>query len=96
MGTNVCGVPLMFRVYARSSTDLGIQDIVMDDCSCSSTRYVRSMGSKAIFAGWHDASRDPDTGAPRPDPERFPNGIKAVSDKVHALGLKVVRLKSFF
>jgi len=38
---------------------------------------------------WQDVSRDPDTGVPRADPERFPNGIKAVSDKVHALGLKV-------
>jgi len=38
---------------------------------------------------WHDVSRDPNTGAPRPDPERFPNGIKAVSDQVHALGLKI-------
>ncbi|KAF9780565.1 alpha-galactosidase [Thelephora terrestris] len=38
---------------------------------------------------WHDVSRHPDTGAPRPDPERFPRGIKAVSDEVHALGLKI-------
>ncbi|KZT51903.1 glycoside hydrolase family 27 protein [Calocera cornea HHB12733] len=37
---------------------------------------------------WHDSTRDPDTGAPRPDPTRFPNGIKAVADEVHSLGLK--------
>lgn len=24
-----------------------------------------------------------------PDPEKFPNGIKAVADKVHDLGLKI-------
>jgi len=37
---------------------------------------------------WQAASRDPDTGAPRPDPTRFPRGIKAVAGEVHALGLK--------
>jgi len=47
------------------------------------------------LTGWQDASRDPDTDAPRPDPERFPNGIKAVSDQVHALGLKVICSESF-
>ena len=47
-----------------------------------------------LFIGWHDVSRDPVTGTPRADPERFPNGIKAVSGKVHALGLKVICSKS--
>jgi len=37
---------------------------------------------------WHAATRDPETGAPRPDPTRFPNGMKAVADEVHDLGLK--------
>jgi alpha-galactosidase len=38
--------------------------------------------------GWHAPARDPTTGAPLADPVRFPNGIKAVADQVHALGLK--------
>ncbi|KAH8093845.1 alpha-galactosidase [Cristinia sonorae] len=38
---------------------------------------------------WHADSRDPDTGAPRANTERFPNGIKGVADQVHALGLKI-------
>ncbi|KAH9853207.1 alpha-galactosidase [Lenzites betulinus] len=37
---------------------------------------------------WHAAARDPDTSAPVADPEKFPNGIKALSDEVHNLGLK--------
>jgi hypothetical protein len=39
--------------------------------------------------GWHAAARDNKTGAPVADPEKFPNGIKDLSDKIHALGLKV-------
>ncbi|KAI0803037.1 alpha-galactosidase [Irpex lacteus] len=37
---------------------------------------------------WHAASRNNATGAPVADATKFPNGIKALSDKVHALGLK--------
>lgn len=43
---------------------------------------------------WHASSRDPATGAPRADPGKFPNGIKALADQVHALGLKVCLLFS--
>ncbi|KAF9647601.1 alpha-galactosidase [Thelephora ganbajun] len=50
---------------------------------------LRIYGYECYSVGWHDVSRDPNTGAPRCDPERFPNGIKATSEKVHALGLKV-------
>lgn len=42
---------------------------------------------------WHASSRDPKTGAPVADPEKFPNGIKALADEIHSLGLKV---RSFF
>ncbi|KAF7789875.1 hypothetical protein EIP86_000823 [Pleurotus ostreatoroseus] len=38
---------------------------------------------------WHAPSRDPTTGAPVADPNKFPNGVKDLSDKIHALGLKV-------
>ena len=37
---------------------------------------------------WHAASRAPD-GTPMADPIRFPDGIAAVADRVHALGLKL-------
>ncbi|KIP11508.1 glycoside hydrolase family 27 protein [Phlebiopsis gigantea 11061_1 CR5-6] len=37
---------------------------------------------------WHAPARDNTTGAPVADPEKFPNGIKDLADKIHALGLK--------
>ncbi|KAI0651653.1 alpha-galactosidase [Trametes meyenii] len=37
---------------------------------------------------WHAPARDPSTGAPLADPDKFPNGIKDVADKVHDMGLK--------
>jgi len=38
---------------------------------------------------WQAATRDPSTSAPQPDPAKFPNGIKDMSDKIHAMGLKI-------
>lgn len=37
---------------------------------------------------WSLRERDPQTGKIVPDPEKFPNGMKAVSDYVHSKGLK--------
>ncbi|THH02862.1 hypothetical protein EW026_g106 [Hermanssonia centrifuga] len=37
---------------------------------------------------WHAPSRNSTTGAPVADPNKFPNGIKDLSDKIHAMGLK--------
>lgn len=37
---------------------------------------------------WHAEERDAD-GFPQCDPERFPNGMKALTDYVHAKGLKI-------
>lgn len=36
-----------------------------------------------------DGARDPVTGQIMHDPVKFPNGIKAVADYVHSLGLKI-------
>jgi alpha-galactosidase len=39
---------------------------------------------------WSDQSKRRDTdGRIVPDPRKFPNSIKGVTDKIHALGLKV-------
>ncbi|KAG9002358.1 hypothetical protein FRB94_003974 [Tulasnella sp. JGI-2019a] len=38
---------------------------------------------------WHAPTRNATTNAPVVDPERFPNGMKHVSDAVHKLGLKI-------
>ncbi|KDQ49600.1 glycoside hydrolase family 27 protein [Jaapia argillacea MUCL 33604] len=37
---------------------------------------------------WQAPERDKTTGAPIADPEKFPNGIKALSDELHTMGLK--------
>mmetsp|Transcript_94493 Transcript_94493/g.115742 ORF Transcript_94493/g.115742 Transcript_94493/m.115742 type:complete len:421 (+) Transcript_94493:49-1311(+) len=38
---------------------------------------------------WSTKERDPKTNEQVPDPDRFPNGIKAVADYVHSKGLKL-------
>lgn len=37
---------------------------------------------------WQAPARDPDTKAPVADPNKFPKGVKDLSDKIHAMGLK--------
>ncbi|KAF8515218.1 alpha-galactosidase [Gautieria morchelliformis] len=37
---------------------------------------------------WQAPARDPSTNAPVADPSKFPNGVKDLSDKIHAMGLK--------
>jgi hypothetical protein len=39
--------------------------------------------------GWHAPARDNATGAPVADPQKFPNGVKDLADKIHGMGLKV-------
>ena len=41
-----------------------------------------------IDDGWMKMERDPETYLLVPDPEKFPNGIKALADSVHSKGLK--------
>lgn len=38
---------------------------------------------------WHSQQRDSITGAPLPDPIKFPNGMREVADYVHSKGLKL-------
>jgi alpha-galactosidase len=41
-------------------------------------------------AGWYPCGSWPETGTWEPDPERFPQGIKAISDYVHARNIKLI------
>ena len=41
------------------------------------------------WLGWQAPARDPSTNAPVADPTKFPNGVKDLADKIHAMGLKV-------
>lgn len=47
------------------------------------------MERKDASVGWQADARDPETGAPVENKDKFPNGFKDVADKVHDLGLKV-------
>ena len=39
--------------------------------------------------GWQADQRDSKTGAPVENKDKFPNGMKDVADKIHAMGMKV-------
>lgn len=41
-------------------------------------------------AGWYPCNAWPETGTWKPDPQRFPKGIKAVSDYAHSKGAKLI------
>ncbi|KAI0786009.1 alpha-galactosidase [Abortiporus biennis] len=41
-----------------------------------------------LESGWQAPARDPTTGAPVADPQKFPNGIKDLSDQIHNMSLK--------
>ncbi|MFT4082676.1 MAG: glycoside hydrolase family 27 protein [Nocardioides sp.] len=60
---------------ADEIVDLGLQDAGYD--------YVN------IDDCWMTSERDADTGELVPDPDKFPDGISAVADYVHSLGLKL-------
>jgi alpha-N-acetylgalactosaminidase len=76
-------------------------DCVNDPHNCISERLFRQMADLLVSDGYHDAGytyiniddcwldhqRDK-YGQLQPDKERFPSGIKALSDYVHSLGLK--------
>ncbi|XP_048465636.1 alpha-N-acetylgalactosaminidase [Rhincodon typus] len=70
--------------------------------NCISEGLFRSMADKLVEDGWKDlgyqyvniddcwsAKKRDNNGKIQPDPERFPNGIKALADYVHSKGLKL-------
>ncbi|KAI0266743.1 glycoside hydrolase superfamily [Gloeopeniophorella convolvens] len=60
---------------AQSFVDLGLQK--------AGYEYVN------IDDCWAEMSRDPTTQQQVPDSTKFPNGIKALADQVHSMGLKI-------
>lgn len=64
--------------------------IVMAMADAMVTSGMRDMGYSYINIDdhWHAEGRAPDR-RPRANPETFPDGIKAVADYVHSLGLKL-------
>jgi alpha-galactosidase len=70
------------RNVTESIVKAEAQAIVASGMQAAGYRYVDLDG------GWNLLQRDSD-GQLQPDPAKFPNGIKALADYVHSLGLKV-------
>ena len=71
-------------------------------CDGISAEAIKKIADRVVELGFKEAgyeyvniddcwatTRDPVTSKLVPDPEAFPDGMKAVSDYVHSLGLKV-------
>ncbi|OJT12590.1 Alpha-galactosidase [Trametes pubescens] len=66
------------------------EDTILSAAKAMVANNLTALGYEYVIMDdcWHAAARDPDTGAPVADPSKFPNGIKALADEVHGLGLK--------
>ncbi|KAI0361839.1 alpha-galactosidase [Trametes cingulata] len=66
------------------------QDTIISAAKALISNNLTSLGYEYVIVDdcWHAPARDPNTGAPVADPDKFPNGIKAVADQVHDMGLK--------
>lgn len=64
--------------------------VVMTMADAMVTTGMRDLGYVYVNIDdhWHAEGRGPD-GRPRANPEKFPDGIRAVADHVHRLGLKL-------
>ncbi|KAI0651654.1 alpha-galactosidase [Trametes meyenii] len=66
------------------------EQIVVDVANAMISNNLTALGYNHVLLDdcWQASARDPDTGAPVEDPNKFPNGMKALADKIHGLGLK--------
>eukprot|EP00096_Caligus_rogercresseyi_P009070 TRINITY_DN3015_c0_g1_i1.p1 TRINITY_DN3015_c0_g1~~TRINITY_DN3015_c0_g1_i1.p1 ORF type:complete len:460 (-),score=25.85 TRINITY_DN3015_c0_g1_i1:338-1717(-) len=90
--------PMGWMSWQRFRCNTNCKD---DPENCISERLFRTMADLLVSEGYKDAGYDyiiiddcwlsrtrDKNGKLQPDPERFPSGIKALADYVHALGLK--------
>lgn len=82
-------VPFMGWISWNSVEDEISQDIVEQIATLFKEKGLQECGWNTVVLDdwWHADTRNAD-GTPRPNATRFPNGIKAVADKLHAQGLK--------
>ncbi|KAI8995307.1 alpha-galactosidase [Trametes punicea] len=66
------------------------EDTILSAAQALISNNLTSYGYEYVIVDdcWQAPARDPSTGAPVADPDKFPNGIKDVADKVHSMGLK--------
>ncbi|KAI1797693.1 glycoside hydrolase [Ganoderma leucocontextum] len=66
------------------------QDTIVSAAEALISNGLDKLGYNYVLVDdcWQADARDPSTGAPVEDKSKFPNGIKAVADQVHSMGLK--------
>ncbi|RPD81798.1 glycoside hydrolase [Lentinus tigrinus ALCF2SS1-7] len=67
------------------------EDLIVGSAKALVSNNLTGLGYNYVLIDdcWHADSRDPDTGAPVENKDKFPNGIKGVADQIHSMGLKV-------
>ncbi|TBU34247.1 glycoside hydrolase [Dichomitus squalens] len=66
------------------------QDTIENSAKALISNGLYKLGYEYVLVDncWQADARDPNTGAPVEDKSKFPDGIKAVADKIHSMGLK--------
>jgi len=66
------------------------ENLILGAANALLKNNLTSLGYQYILMDdcWQAPTRDPSTSAPVADPAKFPNGVKDLADKIHAMGLK--------
>ncbi|WP_439659964.1 NPCBM/NEW2 domain-containing protein [Lentzea sp. HUAS TT2] len=81
--------PMGFNNWNTTGCDINEQ-MIRDMADIFVTKGLKDAGYQYVNVDdcWADATRDPETGRLRNHPVRFPSGMKALADHIHARGLK--------
>ena len=81
--------PMGFNNWNTTGCDINEQ-MIRDMADIFVTKGLKDAGYQYVNVDdcWADATRDPATGRLRHHPVRFPSGMKALADYIHARGLK--------
>ncbi len=81
--------PLGFNTWNTFAADISDQ-VIREMADVMVEKGLRDAGYEYLVIDdcWSKRKRDPETGKIVPDPVKFPDGMKAVSDYVHSKGLK--------
>lgn len=81
--------PMGFNNWNSTACDINEQ-MIRDIADIFVAKKLKDVGYRYVNVDdcWADATRDPATGRLRHHPVRFPSGMKALADHIHARGLK--------
>lgn len=82
--------PMGWNSWNKFGCDIN-EDLIKQTADALANSALSGSGYRFVNIDdcWAAHDRDPKTGALLPDPQRFPHGIKALADYVHAKGLKL-------